>query len=248
MKIEIITLFYNDEFLAPFFFKHYSWADNIIAMVDIASTDRTLEIAREYPNVTPVEFEFTDGMDDIDKMEFQTQAYLNSDADWIFILDSDEFIFTIPFDFGVRNFLAETHLSDVVVAKLFQVFRHRTDKDLDVNVPVWEQRCHGDPNTYTGLNKEFNKPCVIRGGKSVAIGGGCHYLYVNAKFIIGGNNLYGAHWVMADPCFCVDRRLRAKERQSKRNLDLKLSVQHHHVTRESILAECEAHLDDPEIF
>jgi len=177
-----------------------------------------------------------------------TELYRESKSDWVMIVDSDEFLFTRPYNFGIRNLINETNMSDVIVAKLYQVYRHWTDRDINPNQPALFQRRHGDSNTSMGTNREYNKPCIVRGGKSVDFHVGTHYLNAYGRFTVGGNNVYGAHWVNADPSFCVERRLRAKERQSKRNLDMEMSVQHHFVTRESIIEECEKHLDDPEVI
>jgi hypothetical protein len=61
--------------------------------------------------------------------------------------------------------------------------------------------------------------------------------------------IIGAHWVNADPCFCVERRMKnRRDRQSKFNLENKLTFQDHFITEESVLAECKAHENDPEVF
>jgi glycosyltransferase involved in cell wall biosynthesis len=246
MIIEVIATFYNDEFLAPFFFRHYAWATRIRAMIDSATTDRTMEIAREYYNVIPQLFSFPQGMDDILKRENINRWYRESSADWVIMVDADEFLFAPT---AIRVILAETNMSDVVCAKLFQVYRHRSDKDLDPDIPVIIQRRHGDPNTSTGSNREFNKPCIVRTGKDIEFHVGNHYIDImSPPFTIGGNIVYGAHWCNADPCFCVDRRLRAMKRQGERNLAMGLSIQHHNITRESVIEECNRHLDDPQLF
>ncbi len=44
IKVEIITSVYNEEFLLPFFLKHYSWVDKINIIYDQDSNDNTLQI------------------------------------------------------------------------------------------------------------------------------------------------------------------------------------------------------------
>lgn len=44
MSIEIITMWYNEEALAPFFLKHYSWADKITLLYDEETSDKSLDI------------------------------------------------------------------------------------------------------------------------------------------------------------------------------------------------------------
>ena len=59
----------------------------------------------------------------------------------------------------------------------------------------------------------------------------------------------GAHWANADPCFCVERRIKnRKERQSKYNLTCRMSWQNHSITAEDILKQCKDHENDPKLW
>ena len=60
MRIELITMWYNEEFLAPFFLNHYSWVDKIHIILTPVPTDRTEAIAKRYPNVEIEYFWFPD--------------------------------------------------------------------------------------------------------------------------------------------------------------------------------------------
>jgi hypothetical protein len=247
MKIEIICTFYQDEYFAPIFMKHYAWADTIHALIDESTTDRTEEIINSFPNAMVEKFRFPDGMDDILKIDMLTEVYKESKADWVVILDSDEFLFTLPFDYGVRQVIEDTRVSDVVTAKMFQVYRHVDDVDVDPDAPIIFQRRHGDPNTQYGINSEYNKPIIIRTGKQVVVCPGHHFIHVT-DFMIGGNNVYGAHWCNADPLITVPRRMRAMARQSQSNLQKGLSIQHHNLTEDKILEELRGHCYDPLLF
>jgi len=62
-------------------------------------------------------------------------------------------------------------------------------------------------------------------------------------------DIIGTHWANADPCFCVDRRIKGRrDRQSKFNLKYKFTYQHHNISEESVLAECKMHENDPQVF
>ena len=62
-------------------------------------------------------------------------------------------------------------------------------------------------------------------------------------------SLLGAHWSMADPVFAVERRVKNRRaRQSKNNLAKELTMQHHYVTEEIIMAEFKQHMYDPQVF
>lgn len=247
MKIEIIATFFDDEIFAKFFIEHYWWADKIMAIVDTETTDQTPDILRSGKNVSIEYFSYPAGFDDIIKVGMLTSMYKRSTADWVIILDADEFLFTIPQGVGVRRVLESTIVPDVVTAKLFQVYRHHEDDDIDYKRPLLYQRTHGDPNTIIGPNSEFNKPICIRSRKDITILPGQHFIHGN-NIVLGGNNIYGAHWCNADPAITIPRRLRAKARQSKSNIEKGLSIQHHNVTKESIQAELDKHLYDPILF
>lgn len=248
MRVETISTFYNDEVMAELYCRHYEWVDRINAFVDVAGEDGTVEVLARFPNVNIQEFEFPAGMDDVIKADLLNGAYRRCDADWILMVDADEFVFSVPYELGMRGILEQTVMSDVMSVKLFNVYRHWTDKDVDVSKPPLFQRRHGDPNTSVGENAQFNKPCIVRGRRNVVFHIGNHYISCGDGFVVGGNNAYGAHWCNADASFCVDRRLRAKARQSADNLEHGRSLQHHHVTRQSITAECASHLHDPEVI
>lgn len=223
-----------------------------ISIIDTATTDQTPDVLRRYPNVAIEYFTYPQGFDDIIKVQMLTSMYRRRSGaltgnDWIIILDADEFLFTIPFEVGVRRVLEHTRVPDFVSAKLFQVYRHHSDGDVDFNKPVLFQRRHGNPNTIIGPNSEFNKPICIKANRKITILPGQHFLHCD-NVIVGGNNVYGAHWCNADPSITIPRRLRAKSRQSKSNLDNGLSIQHHFVTKESIKHDLDDHLNDPLVF
>lgn len=117
MEVEIISLYYKDEYLAPFYFKHYAWADKI-----------TL-ITKTLPS----------GINNEAQAQWYTEAYKNSKADWVIVCDFDEFVFVshetlaaIPADITVKE------------ASLYDIYPHWEEPaTLDPDMPVKEQRRHG---------------------------------------------------------------------------------------------------------
>jgi hypothetical protein len=251
MNIEVITCMYNEEFLAPFFMNHYEWATKIKVFIDDDTNDGTEDIVRRYPNSDVYKFKFPDMMDDFLKVILLTNAYRSSNTDWVILVDADEFVYHPD----IYDFLSEVD-ADIVIANLYQVYRNIKDKDLDISLPAFPQRIYGDKNT--GENKCYNKPIVARGGLPIMWTPGNHFILVdqctqryNSAGVLPGNirisdtPLMGSHWAMADPCFCVERRCKGRrDRQSKFNLENKMTVQNHNITEEQVLAECAAHLND----
>jgi hypothetical protein len=251
MKIEVICMMYNEEFLAPYFCQHYNFADRIRVVVDTDTNDRTVEILSRYPNVELEYFTFPDMMDDKLKIDRLQQAYRESDADWVMMPDADEFIFTTehPKIKSVRDYLESRNFLDVISVLLYQIYRHRTDEDLVLEKGIWQRR-HGDDSFQGWFASQFIKPIVVRSHKRFTWRPGFHKLIDeeplrrSAKY-----HLRGAHWYMADPCFCIERRLKGRrDRQSKNNIRYGMSKHQYFITKDSLLDECKAHLDDPQVI
>ena len=248
MKVSIITVLYNEEILAPFFLNHYSWADEIHVLLDSDTTDRTADICRSYKNVTIEEFKFPDMMDAIIKQEHIHRVFRRIDADWVFVVDCDEFVF-MPLYAKIRTALERLN-GNVVSVHMWPVYRHRTDSDLDPEVSIREQRRHGEGNMSLGWNSAYIKPCMAKPESEITWGLGCHNYNPNPKIKFVESYLFqGAHWKMADPELAIVRRIiNGKNRQSQNNLSGGYQVQDHFITEEEIRAECEAHLDDTVLF
>lgn len=258
-------MWYNEEFLAPFFLKHYAWADRITLLYDRDTTDNTRAIATAYPNVHITPFRFPDMMDDALKIDIINKVYTESKADWVLCVDADEFVFFKEdgvFQYDLPRYIEKHPGYDLFFVSLFQIYRHSDDADLDPALPAIPQRRHGDPNITTGINLLYNKPILIRGGleRSIAWSPGCHSIRIDkdeysitshaaAPIAIAPATLMEAHWAMADPAFAVERRVKNRRlRQSKNNLEQKMTVQHHDVTVKSIMKEFAEHMNDPQLF
>jgi len=246
MKIAAVTMVYNEALILPYFLKHYEYLDEIHVIYETDSTDNTLQLLNNAANVVIEYAHIKTGNDAIDKTDLINQAFYGTDADWVYVLDPDEFIFPpneTPADFLGR----QNH--DVVRAAMFQVYRHRTDKDLDPSLPVISQRIHGDPDIFSTVvrpkrdtNAQYIKPIVVRPSKKIRFQPGKHRLEGNVT--ISSEFYLGAHWTMADQTIATVRRLQIKSRQSERQKALGMGWQHDDVTEEWIKEECARHLDD----
>ncbi len=234
--IEIITCVYNEEFLLPFFLKHYEWVDKITILFGEDSTDESKCILEKNPKVEIIPFTMPMGIDDGLKAERISQTYRESKADWVLIVDVDEFAFINRKDLDrIGN---EYNLARVSFP---HVYCHQSEKDLDLSKSIEEQRRHG----Y--LAQEYIKPSLARGGQDLSWNVGNHG--VTGKCRINPEIFPGAHWANADPSFCIERRVKGrKERLSPINIEKKWGHGNFTITKESILAECKAHENDPEVL
>lgn len=238
--ITVISVWYNEAFLAPFFLKHYSFADNIVVLLDSATTDNSLGIAAEYKNVTVYNFDFPDGMDEKYKVKQINECYKTVKSGMVISADADEFVFCDKSEL-------ETAKWNIARVRLINVYRHSTDKDLNTELSVREQRRHGE------FQWPYRKPIVVRAGMDIKWEVGNHVINVNGKrepYYYSGldqtvphreEDFIGAHWVYADPCFCVKRRLDRINRvgASKHRGD---------DTEQSIIAKLKQHENDPEVL
>lgn len=250
MEIEILTTWYNEEFLAPFFLKHYNYVDRIYVLLDSDTDDKTRDILAShntaYGNIEIEEFTFPDMMDDTIKAKNINRVLKTIESDWVYVLDADEFIFPCGFEDPIK-FLNIVD-GDVVMARMWQVYRHIDDTDLNIDEPVIFQRRHGDPNRETGINAAYNKPIVLKTPIQYDMLYGNHAI-IGDNYKMATKYFDGSHWAMADKCFAIERRLKGrKERQSKHNLETGMTYQHHNISEKTLLEEIDLHKNDPKLF
>ena len=105
MKVHLYTILWNEEDMLGFFFRHNDRVVDHYIVYDNGSTDRTLEILREHPNVTVRRFEFSHS----DSYAFSAQALHDSmwkesrgQADWVIVTAVDELLYH---PIGLRRYL-----------------------------------------------------------------------------------------------------------------------------------------------
>ena len=251
MKIELITMWYNEEFLAPFFLNHYKWVDKIHILLDADTDDNTEAIATGYPNVLIEHFKFPDMMDDVIKARKINEKYRSiPGADYVIVVDSDEFIFCNTLDDSIKEHIIDKR-KDFYFATLWQIYQHESDSRLDATKPVYQQRRNGDP----AIANCYVKPVVVKAGLDVVWGPGNHTLVFDSKpmawltanadimaeynvSVFPVDMLQGAHWKLFDLDETITRRIRNRtNRQSKLNLAANLTTHHHKTTIDDIIDE-----------
>jgi hypothetical protein len=258
LEIEIITMMYNEAFLAPLFVRHYApWVDKFTVFYSesIDGTRHELETAAAHCGVKSLDivpFEFPRGFDDLRKIGRINRAVRESSADFAVCVDADEFVHPWPFEgTNPRNELAK-ETGNVVYCAMFQSYRHATDADVDRTKPPLFQRRHGDRDTdlnvdgNKALQKDrFTKPCIVRPDSGAQLEVGCHHLTMPKR---GSTIWRGVHWGKADS-FCTLRYVRdRRDRISEENRLRAYGVEHFNATAEKILAELKAHENDPKLF
>lgn len=95
MKIDVYSNMYNEEFLLPYWLRHYETFADRIFIWDDHSTDKTLEILNSHPKVTLLPREKKGHHDYyyVTELYPQYERYSRGAADWVIIADADEFIY-----------------------------------------------------------------------------------------------------------------------------------------------------------
>lgn len=243
MRITVLTCFYNEAFLVPFYLRHYHFADTIRAFVT-PSTDETRELLAADPRVTITDLDMPHGIDDELKVSTLNEAIASTqDADWLIVADADEFVWPPddPAAGTVREYLASVPPSHpVLMAKMAHVYRGITESDLDPSiVPIGIQRRHG--------REHLCKPIVIRSHHGVTYYPGNHRCRDHQPS--SSHEFHGAHWANADPAFTVTRRVRDRcERISHTNRMMGHGTHHWNETPTGVLEELASHLHDGPLF
>jgi len=185
MKIAAVMMVYNEALILPYFLRHYNYLDEIHVLYETDSTDDTLKILNQTPNVVIKNCHIEGGLDDIEKVNLINDTLHAIKTDWVYVVDSDEFIF--PPKESPNDFLSRQNY-DVVRAAMFQVYRHRTDKDLDLSLPPIPQRIHGDPDLFSTVeepnrarNAAYIKPIVVKRSSKIRFLPGNHAVEGNVK-------------------------------------------------------------------
>lgn len=262
-SIAVITSVYNEASLIPFFLSHYSFADKIFVLFG-KSTDNSEALLRADPRVVIIPLDMPEGIDDGKKTAAINAAIVECEGTyaWCIVVDSDELVwpkewtyflstrrFEVPWPVG-RYLATVPPRDDYLVACMWQVFRHESDRDLNVKkTPVLLQRRHGDPDRTGPDNRWYCKPVILRMGRGLALGLGNHYLTAPAGARCSALRFDGAHWAQADPSFAVERRIEGRtKRVSAENRKNGWGCGVYGLTEAGILHGLAEHRKDPQVF
>jgi len=89
MKIEAYVMVYNEERLLPYIIRHYSRFAELV-FIDNNSTDRTPEIIKDFRTLN---YHLPDEINDLNHLHVKETCWKGSKADWVIVVDADEFIY-----------------------------------------------------------------------------------------------------------------------------------------------------------
>jgi len=241
-KITVISHFYNEELLAPLFFNHYRYCDEVRILLDTDTNDRTREIASGYPNVIIQDVHCPDNMDNIQMLANINQSISEVKDGWIYMVDADEFIFP-EYHEDPQTFLAR-QTAEVVNCLYFHVYRHVTEKDIDYMQDPIPQRVHAY-GWGENFRDYFVKPSVFRASTKIVLTIGNHgYVGIHS---VSSERYIGAHWKQADYEICIRRRLSNKIRHSQHDHKKGWGNHDFNITEERLRAQLEKNSNLPEL-
>lgn len=98
MKIDVFTLCYNEEVLMPYFLRHYLSFCDTVTIYDNKSTDRSIDIAKQNRKVKIISYSSDNSFRDDIHRQIKNTCWKDSKADWVIVVDFDEFVYLVPGD------------------------------------------------------------------------------------------------------------------------------------------------------
>ncbi len=163
-RMSVYTVCFNEERMLPHFLNHYSRIANRIVIYDNQSTDRSVSIAQERPNVEVRSFDTGGKLSEITLTKIRSTCWKDDDADYVVVCDVDEILFVADFD----RFLADHADVDVFKPIGFQMIANEFPTDYDR--PITDQVKNG------AFAQSFSKMVLFRPSavKDMNYGPGSH--------------------------------------------------------------------------
>ena len=173
MKKTVISHFYNEEYLLPFWLKHHRGMFDHGILIDYASTDRSRAIIKELTptwEIVPSRNKYFHGFA-IDEEVFYYEAKTEG---WKSTLNISEFIFCIDFNGLVADISrpVNNNVNGLFFAPITMVDRPELiGAELDPNFPYVLQRCFGSKGMK---NPRGSERLLHRRSKGEYVGAGRH--------------------------------------------------------------------------
>lgn len=248
MSVSIISRWFHEEYFAPYFLSHYSWADEIVIILEKSETDKSAEIIAQYPNARIQYCDFGGMINDHLQSDMMSDLAASMTTDWVIRADGDELIFATGFE-DPRAALARAD-GNVIEVLFHWIYRHVDDPDLERTVlsPVLQRRHGGAYTIYPGMGATFTKPSIVRPESHIRWRPGEQSIHSESFPWTHRSTTHfeGAHWQMVDVDEAVRRLLSAEARLSTENRANNWGVRR--FTEAQIRAFCAEHAHDPQVI
>lgn len=197
MRVHIFSIVWNEEYMLPYFLRHYETFADRIFIINDHSTDRTAEIAKANPKVVMLDFEYKRGLNEDDFSNCfvgSYKKYSRGVADWVMCVDSDEIIYN-P---NMRAVLEAQRKKGTRVLKCTGYQMISKEK------PSGEGQIYDECNTGE-RSRGYDKTVVFDPTLDVTFGDGRHTLQVPGGVGIGRAKLLLLHYKYLSRDFYIER-------------------------------------------
>lgn len=171
--IEVHIVAYNEQEILPYTLRHYKTFASRIIVHDGGSTDRTRDICNEY-GVDVVDWDTKGQINDELLRILKETCWLGTDADWVIMVDADEFVY---FPGGVEATLKAYDRQQISAVKC-RGFEMESPTYPDTMGQIYEQVDHGSE-----ADRWYGKSCLLSPPRiqSIHFTHGAHECIVTTK-------------------------------------------------------------------
>ena len=207
MKFHVYAINYNEARLLPHFIKHYSQADHIY-IFDNNSSDNSRELLNKYSNITVINFDTNNQLDDIKHSELKSKTWekYSKDCDYVIIQDLDEFVFFPEYPNDIRAGLHKLAQDGITICKSKGYHMYCEDDKINYinNMYLTSVIHNGNVNPHSGLYDKVQifSPKYI---KSIAYDAGAHNITAEGDLKWDYNSVLLLHYKYIDKKYLLDR-------------------------------------------
>lgn len=225
--IHVYTVCWNEERFLPFFIKHYSSFCDKIIVYDNESTDSTLDILAQNPNVSVITYKTGNKINDNEYQRIKNNAWKQSrdKADFVIVCDIDELLYAKTGD--IKSILKQTNKT---------VFRPDGYEMMSENFPLYNkplrEQCKGLFSEYYCKKIIFDPHCIV----DINYYPGCHEADPRGFVKTGTSEFLLLHYKRLGVDYVVNRYRAFEARLSQQNIDNKMGL-HYRMTEKEITDE-----------
>lgn len=206
--VHAYILVYNEQDFLPFTLDHYAQFCEKIFILDNESTDKSIEIALQYPQVEIITWHSSGQTNDLMMAEIKSEAYRASKgkADWVIVCDCDEILYhyqELP-KLKKQGVMVPGITGYDMVSEIFPIYDEKN---------ICEKICHGVENP------KFNKQIVFNPQVNITFSPGAHSCHYSSHYKSAPSNLILLHYKWLSLQNVLDRNITIRKRLSKVNLE-----------------------------
>jgi len=216
MITHIYTIARNEEYMLPYFLRHYSLFADKIFVIDDHSTDGTVKIAEAHPKVELLNFEHESENYDDHFSDYFTKCYKENSrgvADWVIRVDTDEFMYH---------------------EKMIDVLKEQRERKVDVLMStgymmVSDVLPKGDGQIYDEAKMgvkypRYSKTVIFNPALDVTFTKGRHNINVPKKTLISQNGILLLHYRYLSKNYFIERSIHLYSRKGEMNGPLRKNM------------------------